>query len=57
MDKEELLFMTSCSGGYLENHRFFILVPLLYNACEHLLNAGNTDGLNGVDTKYIWFPS
>ena len=50
MNKDKLLFMASYSGGILRAIGFFILAPLLYNACEYLFNTGNTDGLKYVDT-------
>ena len=50
MNKDKLLFMASYSGGIWRAIGFFILAPLLYNACEYLFNTGNTDGLKYVDT-------
>ena len=38
----------SCPSGVLRAIGFFILAPLLYNACEYLFNIGNTDGLKYV---------
>ena len=40
--------MASYSGGIWRAIGFFILAPLLYNACEYLFNIGNTDGLKYV---------
>ena len=40
----------SCPSGILRAIGFFVLAPLLYNACEYLFNTGNTDGLKYVDT-------
>lgn len=48
MNKDKLLFMASYSGGIWRAIGFFILAPLLYNACEYLFNIGNTDGLKYV---------
>ena len=40
--------MASYSGGIWRAIGFFILAPLLYNACEYLFNIGDTDGLKYV---------
>ena len=54
MNKEKwfaiVLTIGSCPSGILRAIGFFVLAPLLYNACEYLFNTGNTDGLKYVDT-------